>query len=162
MRENGGKEAQGGRWISRSSGLLRVAIECCGEMEKTPDQGVSKKRHFGLQDHRPARTTQGYGSGLQCPLYMFMCITTTLNPTTPNTTTIRSPSNLTYTHSCWIPKQGSLPALHQGSELFIAGPLQRVSGSAGWNDIYGAPWARVGRTEGETELGVRWEGRVGD
>lgn len=87
---------------------------------------------------------------------MFMCITTTLNPTTPNTTTSRSPPNLTYTHSCWIPKQGSLPALHQGSELFIAGPLQHVSGSAGWNDIYGAPWARVGRTEGETELGVRW------
>lgn len=77
---------------------------------------------------------------------MFMCITTTLNPNTPNTTTTRSPSNLTYIHLCWIPKQGSLPALHQGSELFIAGPLQRVSGSAGWNDIYGAPWARVGRT----------------
>lgn len=81
-------------------------------------------------------------------------------PTITHTTT--SPSNLTYTHSCWMPKQGSLPALHQGSELFIVGPLQRVSGSPGWNDIYGAPWARVGRTEGETELGVRmgeWGGR---
>lgn len=59
----------------------------------------------------------------------------------------QAPSTLTYTDSCWIPKQGSLPALHQGSELFIVGPLQRVSGSTGWNDIYGAPWARVGRTE---------------
>lgn len=79
-------------------------------------------------------------------------ITTIPLPFTDTHTTTTNPSTLTYTHSRWIPKQGTLPTLHQGSELFIAGPLLRVSGSTGWNDIYGAPWARVGRTEGETEL----------
>lgn len=154
MREDGGKEEQGGGRIGRSSSHYWLSV---AKMEKTPHQGASQKRQFAgppasEDSSRPRKWTA---------IYMFMRITSTLNPTTPSTTTTRSPSNLTYTHSCWIPKQGSLPALHQGSELFIAGPLQRVSGSAGWNDIYGAPWARVGRTEGETELGVRWEGRAG-
>lgn len=75
-----------------------------------------------------------------------MCVLST-PCNSPRTDT--SPTTLMYTHSCWIPKQGSLPALHRGSELFIVGPLQRVSGSTGWNDIYGAPWARVGRTKRE-------------
>lgn len=59
-------------------------------------------------------------------------------------------------HTSWIPKQGSLLALHRGSKLFIVGPLQCVSGSTGWNDIYEAPWARGGKMERDRirDLGV--------